>query len=197
MPRLLPAPRDAADDLVAPASVIRIGRKRRSGDAHSPLPRRPAGRRIDGGAKHGRRAIEECPICRWVITQCGGSAHLKSRWMFGPARTWLPRLSRLPRAAMVEPADAKANSAKTDHCHGGWRIRSRHRRPDRDRAITTLQGLRVLPQGPAKPLPEYALLRLGHANASYSGCVPAEAGGGSLSVPQGRRWGVDQRGSHA
>ena len=39
-------------------------------------------------------------------------------------------------------------------------------------AVASLQCMRILPQGPAEPLPEHALLWLGHAHAAYSGCVP-------------------------
>ena len=89
---------------------------------------------------------------------CGSDLHYFNHGGFGTVR-------------VREPMILGHEVAGTIKALGAIGIRARDRRPRRGFSEPTLQRLRLLPEGPAEPVPEHALLWQRDADAAHSGRV--------------------------
>ena len=100
---------------------------------------------------------------------------------------------RLRHGAGARADDPRSRGRRHHQGAGCVGIGARDRRPRRGFSEPALQRLRLLPEGPAEPVPEHALLRQRDADAAHSGSVSSASRRGSLAMPQGRRRCLDQR----
>ena len=125
---------------------------------------------------------------------CGSDLHYFNHGGFGAVRLREPMILGHEASGIVIETGADVSSLKIgDRVCMEPGIPDPNSRASRmgmynvDPAVPALQRLPLLSQGPAEPVPQHALLWLGHAISAYPGRLPPAVGGRGLAVPQGGR----------